>query len=346
MENDIQFNVLTGEDGDIGKIILNRPQNLNALTLEMCYQLKIHLEKWGRQENIKAVLITSSADKAFCAGGDIVSMYLTCRREKNSLNGFKFFQTEYAMNKAIFDFPKPYISFLNGITMGGGVGISIHGSHSVATERLVWAMPETGIGFFPDVGAGYHLARLPDFIGYFLGLTGEKVNAEQAYQLKIVDAIVPSAKLQELESDLVSTKFLPNKFDSVTRIINQFHQPSQLTRHLNASVIAEIFNNDSIELIIESLKKFSDPWAEATAQILLKKSPLSLKVTHRHLQHCVRLEFGEIMHENLHLAGKFVESHDFMEGIRAAVIDKDKKPNWEPETLDVVSDSMVDTFFN
>lgn len=346
---DIIFEIIPGSGGDIGKIILNRPKNLNALNLPMCEAIRQHLTQWAQAKAIKAVIIAGAGDKAFCAGGDVRAIYDLRVKAGGYGEASHFFQQEYAMNLAIFHFPKPYIAFLDGITMGGGVGVSIHGSHAIATERLVWAMPETRIGFFPDVGVCYHLAKLPGHIGAFLALTGERLQAADLYQFGLVKAVIASERLKDLETALITTPFSSDDFNAVTRIITEFHQSTDenLTAlQSNINKITPHFAHYPLEEIMDGLTAVDDEWCQTTAKILRAQSPLSLKITLEHLRHCADFNFEQVMAENSCLASHFLRGHDFMEGVRAAVIDKDHRPQWRPSTLTEVNPKMVRKYFD
>ena len=346
---DVIFRIIPGAGGDVGKIILNRPQSLNALNLQMCIAIHQQLTQWQEQRSIKAVIITGAGDRAFCAGGDVRAVYELCAKQGRYDEAMVFFQQEYAMNQAIFQFSKPYVSFLDGITMGGGVGLSIHGSHSVATERLMWAMPETRIGFFPDVGTGYHLTRLSGHTGNYLALTGERALAGDVFESGLVTAVIPSSSLDELEKTLINTVFNSDDFTAVTQIINGFHH--EPAAHLytfrdHSPQINEHFSKNSIEEILSELTQSNDPWCKSTAAILAAQSPFSLKITHAHLQHCEYLNFPAVMAENSRLAKHLIRGHDFMEGVRAAVIDRDRHPHWLPANLAEITDAMVQHCFS
>ncbi len=346
---EILLKIIPGIGGDLGEIVLNRPHALNALTQSMCATIHQHLTAWSQQDSIKAVVISSVEGRAFCAGGDVSAVYKFCAKSQDFAQAFQFFQTEYAMNQALFSFPKPYIAFLDGITMGGGVGVSIHGSHNIGTEELVWAMPETRIGFFPDVGVGYHLTKLPKNTDKFLALTGERIVAADAYQLGLLQAVVPSKRLPELKQALITTPFRNNDFDAVSKIVEQFHQqPKEDSLQLKPHYmeIMQHFNFSSVEQIIESLNAAGTPWTLETVKTLMAQSPTSLKITLRHLQHCAEYSFEEVMAENFNLAHKFLQSHDFIEGVRAAVIDKDRNPQWRPASLSEVTPQIVQQFFD
>lgn len=346
---DIIFSVMPGQGGNVGKIYLNRPESLNALTLTMVIAIKEQLKQWEQDHTIKAVIIAGAGERAFCAGGDIRSFYNLVAKGNDPGAVHRFFQHEYTMNEAIFRFPKPYIAFLDGVTMGGGVGVSLHGSHSIATERLLWAMPETGIGFFPDIGAGYHLARLSGNVGEYLALTGDRLPASDAFHLHLVKAIVHSASLQDLEQQICATDFGPLDLSAVTRIITPFHQhrlenPQGLA--LNLPIIANCFSQDSVEAIITALQTTNNPWCEGVIKTLLTKSPTSLKVTLEHIRRCRQYNFQQVIAEDLQLSQHFLTAADFMEGIRAAVIDKDHHPHWQPASLREVEQANVQAYFS
>lgn len=345
---EVVFEILPGVGGNIGKIILNRPKNLNALNFQMCENIFRQLTQWEKEKSIKAVIISSAGGRAFCAGGDVRALYETVKQGHYE-EAMGFFIQEYAMNQAIFDFQKPYIAFLDGVTMGGGVGVSIHGSHSIATERLVWAMPETRIGFFPDVGVCYHLSRLPDNIGDYLALTGEQILANDAYHLGLVTSVIPSVRLEELENKIIKTPFSSTDFDVVTHIIKNFHQTpneSLNTHKIHFEKIKKYFSRHQVEDILSGLISEEDDWCQATAKTLAAQSPLSLKITHTHLRHCSDFSFSQVMAENKHLVQKFIHDHDFIEGIRALLIDKDRTPHWQPPTLSEVTCDAIKLFFS
>lgn len=343
-DQDIIFTEHPGASGHIGEILLNRPSTLNALTLKMCQSILNHLSQWALDDKIKAVIIKGAGDRAFCAGGDIRQLY----DNKDHLNDHSvdFFWHEYHMNAALHHFPKPYIAFLNGICMGGGAGISIHGSHRVATENLKFAMPETMIGFFPDIGASHLLTRAPDYTGWYLGLTGNMINAIEAKQTGIITNIIESKKINSLETALLETNFLADEHHKVSAIIQEFHQtPQALTSQLNTEKIAYHFQQDSIEAIIHSLKQQADDWSQKTLSTLLSRSPTSLKVTFEQFSRAEKSDFDKIMETDFNIAQQFLHTPDFFEGIRAALIDKDRNPHWQPDTLDTVNQKEIDNFF-
>ena len=311
---------------NLGKIILNRPQALNALSRDMFLPLKKQLIEWSKNPEIKAVLMRSACEKAYCAGGDIRALY--DNRNKTVDEMAHYFELEYSINKIIFHYPKPLIALTHGITMGGGVGISAHASHCVAAENLRWAMPETMIGFFPDVGATYYLSRLPNAVGTYLALTGTTIDASQALHLKLIKAVVLQKNFDYLENKITETQFDSTDFQSVTNIINQFSENDNQST-LPIEKIAHCFCFLTIDDIINALKIDHSDWAQASLNQLLLRSPTSLHVTLKQLQLAKNKTFDEVMAMDFHIARAMLMHHDFFEGIRAAIIDKDKNPKWE-----------------
>lgn len=344
-EKSILFSEIASVNGHLGVITLNRPNVLNALNMQMIQELFSQLKKWAAIKDIKAVIVNAAEGRAFCAGGDIRSTY-ECVKEKNP-HMMDFFNDEYALNRFIYYYPKPYIALLDGITMGGGAGISINGSHRVATERLLFAMPETGIGFFPDVGGTYFLPRLPGYNGFYLGLTGARIKADDCVALGIAQHRIQRIALPNLIDALTEERFSDDAFASVTHIINQFREdikPEILPQH--QEVIDACFSLHTMEDIVRALRQQTDKFSQETLEVLTKKSPTSLKVTLRALQLGKEMDFDRCMLQEARLAEKFLQSHDFVEGIRAVIIDKDQKPAWYPDSLDRVNDDVVDSYFN
>lgn len=327
---DVLFEEIDTYDGNqVGVVTLNRPQALNALTHEMTVSINTQLQQWAAREAISRVIVRSKEGRAFCAGGDIRHIYDMYLRGEY----IDYFRDEYTLNKTIFHFPKPYIALLDGITMGGGAGISIHGSHCIATERFIFAMPETGIGFFPDVGATYFLSRLPYKIGFYLALTGAQISFVDGLALQLAQYAVPHTALAD-----VFTALIKSPRGKLYTTISAFHvEPKKSEFFDYADKIAAIFSKKTIEEILIELKSFSDPWCEKIMNSIEKKAPTSLKVTLHALQLAETLSFDECMTMEYRLARRFLEHTDFREGIRAAIIDKDQVPQWQPATLEEVS---------
>ncbi len=331
---DIDFIEMKGRQGNLGIIILQRPKALNALTVSMVQILQQQLSNWASDGSIKAVMIRAISGRAFCAGGDIRSIYE--KKLKNDPTLGDFFRYEYQLNRQIFHYPKPYIALLDGITMGGGAGISIHGSHRIATENLSFAMPETGIGYFPDIGGSYFLSRLPHKTGYYLGITGESIAYQDCLAVGLVDTVISSYSQEQLIKKLADTP-LPDK-QTISQIIQSFSvktPESSLWSH--RSKIETCFSEPTIEKILHALETQKNVWCSKTAEIIRTKSPTSLKIALRELQAGSQMNFDDCMQMEERLSLYFMRSHDLFEGIRAALIDKDRTPRWEPATLNLVS---------
>jgi enoyl-CoA hydratase len=319
--------------GGIGIVTLNRPQALNALTRNMCNAMRLQLATWADADTVTAVVLQANSDKAFCAGGDVVGLYNAGKAGSSDWEDFFF--DEYRLNYAIATYPKPYISLINGIVMGGGVGISLHGRYSVASEKYFFAMPETGIGLIPDVGVTYALAQLPDYVGMYLGMTGERLKAPDALAFGLCSHFVTSDKLPELLDALVAEP------DSIEAVLDRFNQSAGDIAHAKYhQAIRTYFSGGSVESIMNNLS-IGDDWAVGVRDALLKMSPTSLKLTHLaitaaagdSIESCLRREYRIVYH--------IKSGHDFYEGIRAILIDKDRKPIWKPAALGDVTDDMI-----
>jgi len=327
--------------GALGVIILNRPRVLNALSMGMCQAISKNLNAWAEDNAIKAVLIKSAEGRAFCAGGDIRALFTNYEKG----DAVEFFKQEYAMNQQIFHYKKPFIALMDGIVMGGGAGISLHGSHPVATERLMFAMPETGIGFFPDVGASDFLVSIPNNIGLYLALTGNIIGAHDLCHFGLVNHVIPSAHLDQLEQALGESKQLDH--DSVTAVLEELSHvtgESDITEEFEHCQLA--FNESSVERIIKFLHAIGNEWSNNTANMLLGRCPTSLKVTLMLLNRAKSMAtFDERIAQDFVVCQHFLQHHDFKEGVRATIIDKDNRPKWNPARLQEVTDAMVQQFF-
>ncbi len=309
-------NIFFATENSTGIITLNRPNALNALSLEMIMAFKQQLKQWAEDKKIESVMVRSNGERAFCAGGDIRALY-QAMQENVAHKANEFFIAEYDLNHYIKHYPKRYIALLNGIAMGGGLGISINGSLRLAQANTQLAMPETAIGFFPDVGALYFLSQCPGYIGTYLGLLGIRINAKEALYAKLIDQIIDEENTQTL--------------------VNHLENERQL--------IDDCFSASSIEEILSRLEKTNTAWSKETIDTLKKRSPTSLKVTLKALQQARVLSFDECMRLTMTLANNFLHDHDLREGIRATVIDKDQTPHWQPAKLSEISSAMVEKYF-
>jgi len=344
---EIIFQELKGSHGDVGLIVLNRPQALNALTQTMCVEMSKQLEAWAQKHEIKGVVIRGAGEKAFCAGGDIRRIY-ELGREGDLDRALNFFQDEYRNNYRIFTYEKPFIAFMDGITMGGGVGISIHGSHRIVTERTLFAMPETGIGFFPDVGGSYFLPRCEDEFGTYLALTGARLSAASLMDAKLGDAAVMSHHLDELLNALLEKNFGHHPHEAVNEVLKQFSisiEPSSDFK-THRAVIKECFAHEEVESILDALNAHHHPWCEEVIAQLSTKSPSSLKITLKQLRQGVSLDMAACLDMEYGLCQHFLKSKDFYEGVRAQLVDKDKNPRWDPPQLKEVTEEAVSQYFS
>ncbi len=345
-EKNILFEELKGAGGKIGVITLNRPRFLNAITCDMCKKMFNMLTNWANDSIIKAVVIQGSGDKAFCAGGDIKHLYEKGKeREFDAIH--QFFWEEYRLNRLIRHYPKPYIALLDGITMGGGVGVSIHGSHRIVTERFSFAMPETSIGFFPDIGCTYVLARCPGETGIYLGLTGKRLNAAEAIYLGLADNFISSNHLEEIVHILQKTKLNNHPYEIISETLAAASVTPEAPRlTVYRDIIDECFALDTVEEIINKLKEKNKEWANEVIVELEQKSPTSLKVSLHAFKQSVNMDFDACMRMEFRLSQRFLRSHDFYEGVRATLIDRDNTAQWQPDKLSDVSHDSIETFFS
>jgi enoyl-CoA hydratase len=335
---------LIDRTGALGRIRLNRPKALNSLTLAMVRDIEKALDSFEGDPDIAAVLLTGEGERGLCAGGDIRMIY------EGGKAGLRepvdFWREEYRMNARLSRLPKPFVAFMDGIVMGGGVGVSVYASHRIVTERTRFAMPETGIGFFPDVGASWFLTRQRNELGTYVALTGEPLAAGDAIALGLADSYVPSDRLMALTETLshLPKAALRHGFSTAVAAYMIPPPPAQLAGQ--QSLIDRLFAFDTIEEILEALAQDGSGFAERTLSVLRTKSPLSLEVTLRmlrlgraeaSLEACLEREFAA--------TAAVLRSHDFFEGVRAAVIDKDRDPQWRPAHLGDVTAAAVAAFF-
>jgi len=341
---EIIFEELQGIGGAIGLVTLNRPEALNALSYEMIYALKEQLIIWEEVFYIKAVLVRSTMDSIFSVGGDIKKVYEV--KQTGEADLARFFRDEYQMNAHIHHYKKPYISFLNGLTMGGGVGITLHGSHRIAAENFQFSMPEVGIGFFPDIGSSYLLSRCPGETGIYLGLTGNRINTTDSLSLGLVDYHLRAEDFDELLSDLCNTDFGDNEHETINNVINKYKLPP-IPAPIESvrKKIDSLFSKNTMEKIILALQAHSDEWAVGILRTLETHSPSSLKITLKAIQEAKSLNFDDCIKMEYRITNRLLEQHDFFEGIRALLVDKDKNPDWVPNSLQAVSDQQIDTYF-
>lgn len=348
MSSHAEPEVLLEKVGRAGVITMNRPKVLNALNLTMIQQIYPQLKKWESDNETDIVIIKGAGDKAFCAGGDIRAV-TEAGKVGDSL-AQDFFREEYILNNAIGSYRKPYIALIDGITMGGGVGLSVHGRFRVATEKTLFAMPETAIGLFPDVGGGYFLPRLQGKLGLFLALTGFRLKGRDVQRAGVATHFVESKKIPDLQKELVDLKS-PSAED-VSRVLDSYQSQSSLDaekpfilkKHL--SDIDRLFSASSVEGIVKNLKTDGSEFAKKQTETLSKMSPTSLKITLKQLQAGASLSLQDVLVMEYRLSQACMRGYDFYEGVRAVLVDKDQNPKWNPSTLEEVSDQMVEQCFS
>ncbi|KAB2851772.1 MAG: enoyl-CoA hydratase/isomerase family protein [Hyphomicrobiaceae bacterium] len=327
-------------EGAAGVVTLNRPRALNALTDAMRSAMAKAFPVWSRDPEVYAVLIDSTSDRAFCAGGDVREMAEWVRTRKAEMR--RALAAEYALNWMLECFTKPTISLIDGVVMGSGVGISLYGTHRVAGERYRFAMPETGIGLFPDDGLCWTFAQMPDEIGMYLALTGRPIGRADAFRLGLVTHCIRAASFADIRAAIRDA-------DPVDPVLDGLHEdqgPGELGTL--APAIARCFSADTVEAVMARLdaeRGAARPWAEQVRGELSRRSPLSLKVTHRAVRSARDLDLRTTLMQDYRLACRFVEGHDFSEGVRASLIDRDQAPKWQPAHLEDVTEAMVDGYF-
>ncbi|MEU5763674.1 enoyl-CoA hydratase/isomerase family protein [Nocardia sp. NPDC047648] len=333
--------VLLEQRDGLGLITLNRPKAINALNHSMALAITDALRTWAEDDAVRTVVVTGAGERGLCAGGDIVAIHADAKSGATSADSAtgRFWRDEYILNALIGRYPKPYVVIMDGIVMGGGVGLSGHGSHRIVTERSKIGMPEVGIGFVPDVGGTYLLARTPGEIGTHVGLTTARMSAGDAIVANFADYFVASEHLPALletlrteSADIAIAKFATDAPDSALAAAQDW--------------IDDCYGADSVEEIVARLRAHEAPDARAAANEILAKSPVALKVTLRSLRAARTAPSLEaVLNEEYRVSIASLSSHDLVEGIRAQVIDKDRNPRWSPATLEAVTDAQVDAYF-
>lgn len=345
--------ILLGRQGPLATLTINRPQVLNALTLDNYRRIEPALRAWEADPSVRAVVVRGAGGRAFCAGGDVRAVYEAGR----GIGGDPhlpavFFREEYELIRRIHHFPKPYLAVIDGITMGGGAGISVNGAYRIATERTLFAMPETGIGLFPDVGATRFLNRCRGHVGRYLGLTGARLNAADALYCGFATHVLKQEEIDALISELADAVWRGDANDEVEACLCRFAlDPAPGPLAALQPAIDRCFASDSVTAILDALAAEAAGggrdagWAEKTRSILLTKSPTSLAITLRQLIIGRNFDLEAALSLEYRLTQHVMAAHDFYEGVRAMLIDKDQKPRWRPATLAEVSDNMIDGYF-
>jgi enoyl-CoA hydratase len=348
-ETEAQPEILFAAEAGLGRVVLNRPRALNALTLGKVRDMAERLADWAAEDAIHCIVVEGAGERAFCAGGDIRRLW-EARRDGDETFVRTFFATEYRLNRLIKVFAKPYVAIMDGVTMGGGVGISVHGSHRVATERTLFAMPETGIGMLADVGGTYFLPRLPGRLGLYMVLTGARLTAADCLYAGLATHYVPTARrddlvqaLSEAESD---TRTAEEMQTAVTCILDMFHEePGTAPLERQREQIDRCFAGQSVEDILDNLLADGSDWAVRQHASILEKSPMALKVAFRQMQIGAQLPFDRCMQTEYRVSPRMAGMADFGEGVRAVIVDKDNRPRWAPASLAEVDGDAVDRLF-
>ena len=339
--------ILLERRGGLGIVTFNRPQALNTLSLAMYRTFDPQLIAWGEDESVEAILVRGAGDRAFCAGGDVRAIY-DARQESGS-GDYKadFFREEYCLIERVHRFPKPYIALVDGITMGGGCGVSINGGFRIATERTVFAMPEVHIGLFPDVGASRFLNLCPGRIGLYLALTGTRVRAADALYCGFATHYVSHDRLADLTTVLASLDWdAANRMRQVEAAIARFAGDPGAARLLPMQAeIDRCFSGGSVEAIVAALRQERASWAEEALAAIARASPISLKITFHQLMLGRGMSVEEALTLEYRMTQHVMAGHDFFEGIRALLVDKDNRPRWEHAALEAVTEAEVARYF-
>jgi enoyl-CoA hydratase len=331
--------IITQVEGRIGWIRLNRPEALHALTKPMCSAMIATLVEWRDEAAVEAVMIDHAQGRGFCAGGDV--RMLAASGAGDGAEARAFFHEEYRLNHLLFTYVKKTVAFMDGVTMGGGVGLALPCSYRVATENTRFAMPETMIGLFPDVGGGWHLSRLPGRIGQFLALTGARLDGAECHYLGLATHYVPHSALEEVKEQIAAR---PDRIDGIlggAAVTAPHARIADNEMHINRT-----FASDSLEEIEAALAADPSDWAKDELATLRARSPQACKVALRLLADGAKInDFADEMRQEYAVATRVVQRPDFAEGVRAVLIDKDNSPKWNPATSEAVTDHMIDTIF-
>jgi enoyl-CoA hydratase len=336
--------ILFERRGAAGIVTLNRPKALNALTRNMIRQLRAALDGWRNDPAVTRVVITADGGRAFSAGGDLREIYDAGRAGRQA-EALGFFREEYELNAAIKCYPKPYVALIDGIVMGGGVGVSIHGSHRVAGERFLFAMPEVGIGFFPDVGGTWFLPRLSGEVGTYCALTGERLATADAVRAGVATHHVPAERHAELLDALAGTVSV----DATLAAFSDAAGEGSVAKRREA--IDRLFAGPRVEDILARLDGEASAggvdteWAKATAATIRTKAPMSLKIALAQIRRGATWTFAQCMQAEFRIVSRVLRGHDFYEGVRAVIVDKDNQPRWRPSQLEDVDATQVERHF-
>ena len=331
--------VVVEREGRAGRLRLNRPKPIHALNLDMVRLMTAALQEWQNNPEVSLIMIDNAEGRGFCAGGDVVTIANSVRG--HGAAGDAFFYQEYRMNHLMYTYGKPGLVFMDGITMGGGVGLTCPCKYRIATERTVFAMPETSIGLFPDVGGGRYLSRLPGRMAQYLGLTGGRLNGAECVAVKLATHYIPSAALDDVKARICAD---PSQIESILAEASEVPPPAAILESL--PTINRLFASDRLEDIFSALEADDSEFAKRELAVLRSKSPLSCKVTLRLLLVSPHVkDFADEMRLEFGIIHRLFRCHDFTEGVRALLIDRDNSPRWDPATPEGVTDQMVNEIF-
>ena len=341
MTADILFSAFN----DFGVITLNRPEALNALTWDMVKLMRAKLIEWERSPAVKAILIKGAGDRAFCAGGDVRWLYDNAREDVERACGF--FHEEYRLNALIHHYSKPYVALIDGIVMGGGVGVSAHGDFRVAGDRTLFAMPETAIGMFPDVGGAHFLPRLHDGLGLYYALTGARAKAADCVAAGVATHYVASDQMAVLERELIGLALGGHPHAAIEAVLDEFAgDPGEAHVNQIRPALKRLFDGHAtFDRFYAALKADGHDVAGDMLRILGRMSPTSLKLTFEQLRRGRALDFDDVMKMEFRIVSRIIKGHDFYEGVRAQIVDKDKAPLWSPASVEGVAASDIAKYF-
>ena len=332
----VEDTIVATRDGRVGRILLNRPQALNALDLSMIRACAAALQGWRDDPHVHAVVIEAAGERAFCAGGDIRALR-DAQLAGDRTTADRFFREEYALNQLIATYSKPYVALIDGICMGGGIGLSVHAPYRVASEHAGFAMPETAIGFLPDIGATFVLPRLPGELGTYLGLTGLRVNGADAVHAGFATHYTPRVRMAELSAALAR--------DGVTALAEYDETLPPFSLGADRPAVDHCFSADTISDIVRRLEAVDAAWAVAALKAMRTVSPSALHWTLRALRRGRDLTLPQALDAEFALTRTTMAHPDFAEGVRAMVVDKDRKPAWAPATIEAVDPAAIAALF-
>jgi len=346
----IKTKLVEADFGLLGKIVLDKPKALNALSTDMIVAMQSTLDAWAKDGQVKAVWIEGAGEKAFCAGGDVVMLYHSMKETSSGdvpIKAHEFFTNEYKLDQTIHNYKKPIIIYADGIVMGGGLGVAVGGSHRIVTERSMIAMPEVTIGLYPDVGASWFFNRMPGRCAEFLGMTGARMNAADALFTKLADFVVSSDDLADMQMAILASD---GTHDGITMAIQSVQMEQRVHESqlwVNYELINELMAPVDLADVVLQFKDMEtdDKWLSSAAKALLKGCPMTLHLVREQIKRGKHMSLKEVFAMELIMSTQCAMHPDLAEGIRALLIDKDGQPKWSANSVDEISVSMIEQFF-